>query len=149
MITPCTVSDLPALAAMLHGLHAAQLHVLPQPTGGAVDDLGKSLHLAMIRGTRILAYRTEDVPRGILLWHVADRPSAPRAPRQAVLDHIYVAPGWRRRGIKRRLVRRFEAELAAAGCVGWLTATEVAARQDSMAGPLAAPTWNTGISSRA
>ncbi|TNF21622.1 MAG: hypothetical protein EP318_06625 [Rhodobacteraceae bacterium] len=75
--------DLPAIAA-LHpeDRHRAEL---------IAQDLG--------RGARLIAYRTEGVLRGYLLW-VAGAEGRP------VVTRLYVAPGWRRRGIAARLRRR-------------------------------------------
>ncbi|WP_323768182.1 GNAT family N-acetyltransferase [Marinovum sp.] len=51
------------------------------------------------QGAGLIAYRTEGVLRGYLLY----TRGAGGAP---VIERLYVAPGWRRRGIEDRLTRR-------------------------------------------
>ena len=53
----------------------------------------------LARGAGLLGYRTEGVLRGYLLWSRG----AGGAPE---IERLYVAPGWRRRGIEERLRRR-------------------------------------------
>lgn len=59
------------------------------------------LHRHLCDGARVIPYRTEGVLRGYLLW-------APRPAGADVLE-VFVAPGWRRRGIAGRLHRRLAA----------------------------------------
>lgn len=61
-------------------------------------DCAEALHDLLSDGGRVLFYRTEGVLRGYLVW----RPG----PQGAEVQTLYVAPGWRRRGISRRLLRR-------------------------------------------
>ncbi|MGY3437999.1 MULTISPECIES: hypothetical protein [unclassified Marinovum] len=75
--------DLPAIAA----LHP--------------EDRSRSDAIAhrLAQGAELLSYRTEGVLRGYLLWSRGTE-GAP------VIERLYVAPGWRRRGIDARLRRR-------------------------------------------
>ncbi|WP_353472758.1 GNAT family N-acetyltransferase [Salipiger sp. H15] len=111
MFTPCDSTDIPALAGMLRGLG---------PTGeaGLRDDLAA----AMDAGAQLRAYRVGGVPRGYLVW----RWQGGEGPRRAVLEHIWVEPSWRRRGVARRLIAGFEAEIAGQGAQGWITRVEAA-----------------------
>ena len=62
--------------------------------------LGRRLRTrGLRRGAGLLGYRTEGVLRGYLLWSrgAGDAPE---------IERLYVAPGWRRRGIEERLRRR-------------------------------------------
>lgn len=125
MISPATPDDIPDLAQMLRGLNALHARHLPERfhDTGSDDQLRGFFRDRMGQGAQILVYRTEGVARGYLLWLGQERAETmlERAGAQAVLDHIYVAPGWRRRGIGGRLIRRFEAEARAAGHAMWLT----------------------------
>lgn len=125
MIDTLTDADLPALATMLRGLNRHHIRNVPgryHDTASNTDLCG-FLQAALEGGARILLYRTEGVPRGYLMWRLRDQPAdaVQIARRQGVLEHIHVAAGWRRRGIARRLIRRFEAEIAKVGCTGWVT----------------------------
>lgn len=125
MITPATPQDIPDLAHMLRGLLA--LHVRHCPDrfhGNGTDaDLHGFFEHRLHEGAQILIYRTETVARGYLLWLAQETPETvlERAQRLAILDHIYVAPGWRRRGIGGRLIRRFEQDAREGGHAQWLT----------------------------
>lgn len=72
------------------------------------DDRHRAEVIAMqlSRGARLIAYRTEGVLRGYLLWTA----SAEGAP---VIERLYVAPGWRGRGMEDRLRRRLALHCAA------------------------------------
>ncbi|APZ53842.1 GNAT family N-acetyltransferase [Salipiger abyssi] len=126
MIDHFTETDLSDVAVLLRGLNALHAARLPQRFHEAADAaaLGSFLQERMGQGARALVYRAGGVARGYLLWHPRDVPASAvdHARRVAVLEHIAVAPSWRRRGIARRLVARFEAEAAGAGCEAWLTA---------------------------
>ncbi|WP_417525963.1 hypothetical protein [Marinovum sp.] len=74
--------DLPDIAALHHGAPAR------------IDRIAHLLH----NGAGLVTYRTEGVLRGYLLW----QPGA----GGIVETSLYVAPGWRRRGIEARLRRR-------------------------------------------
>ncbi|MDA7430077.1 GNAT family N-acetyltransferase [Primorskyibacter aestuariivivens] len=129
MITAAIPDDIPDLAQMLRGLNALHTRHLPErfhDTGSEVE-LRSFFRDRMGQGAQILIYRTETVARGYLMWMAEERAETmlERAGAQAVLDHIYVAPGWRRRGIGGRLIRRFEAEARAAGHAMWLTRVPV------------------------
>lgn len=108
MIHLATDRDLPALAALLDGFdtgHAAHFRADAGP--GASPG----------QGARILVYRTEGVPRACLTW----RPAEPdHSGKTARLDHIFVQPIWRRRGLGTRLILHFEQEIARVGCSGWI-----------------------------
>lgn len=125
MITPATPDDIPDLAQMLRGLNALHARHLPERFHDTARDAGLRgiFRDHMGQGAQVLIYRTEGVARGYLMWMAEERPGTTleHAQRHAVLDHIYVAPGWRRRGIGGRLIRRFEAEARAAGHARWLT----------------------------
>ncbi|MGP6087914.1 GNAT family N-acetyltransferase [Antarctobacter jejuensis] len=125
MIDTATDHDLPALASMLYALNAQHAAQLPARfhTDGQSPDLTAFLAQAMEEGARVLLYRTEGVPRGYLMWQLIERPETPleRPGRIALLDHIYVEPIWRRRGLGQRLIARFEREIAEAGCDSWIT----------------------------
>lgn len=129
MIDHFTQTDLRDVAALLRGLNALHAAKLPQRFHETADEaaLGAFLSEQLGQGARALVYRTEGVARGYLLWRMREVPASAveRARRLAVLDHIAVAPSWRRRGIGRRLVARFEAEAAEAGCAAWVTAVHV------------------------
>lgn len=125
MIDSFLDTDLPHVASLLRGLNA--LHVQQAPhlfhDDADAETLEAFLATLMEQGGRILVYRAEGVPRGYLLWKLRDIPASAveRGRRVAVLDHIAVAPSWRRRGIARRLVERFEAGIRSEGCEGWVT----------------------------
>lgn len=74
--------DLPDIAALHHGAPAR------------IDRIARLLR----NGADIVTYRTEGVLRGYLVWQTG----------AGGLDEValYVAPGWRRRGIEARLRRR-------------------------------------------
>ncbi|MCA0995463.1 ESCO1/2 family N-acetyltransferase [Alloyangia pacifica] len=118
-ITACTEADIPALAGLMRGVQAPRL-----PCGGrGVPEV--VLASALSEGARLLAYRAEAVPRGVLMWRWRKESSTERAEaRRAQLDHIWVEPSWRRRGVARRLIAAFEAEIAAQGASGWLAQGE-------------------------
>lgn len=129
MIDTATDSDIPALADMLYALNAHHATDLPTRfhTDGPVSALHAFFAKQMGQGARVLLYRTEGVPRGYLLWQVVEHPgSALENPRrQALLDHIYVEPIWRRRGLAGRLIARFERDITQAGCTGWYSRVHV------------------------
>ena len=125
MIQPATPRDLPALARMLRDLNA--LHAAHVPARfhdeGPEAALRAFFEEAQGQGARVLVYRTEGLARGYLMWRPQPEgvPALERSRRMAVLDHLYVEPIWRRRGLAGRLLRRFEAEIAAEGFDGWLS----------------------------
>lgn len=125
MIDTATDHDMPALADMLYALNAHHAADLPDRfhTDGSSPALQAFFAQQLGQGARVLLYRTEGVPRGYLMWQILDRAGTalehPR--RQALLDHIYVQPIWRHRGLARRLIARFEQDSAALGCTGWVT----------------------------
>lgn len=125
MIDTATDRDLPALASMLYALNAH--HAAQRParfhTEGRATDIAVFLADAMAEGAHVLLYKTEGVPRGYLMWRLIDRPASPLeyAGRAGLLDHIYVEPIWRRRGVGQRLIARFEREISEAGCDNWIT----------------------------
>ncbi|MCR9275571.1 MULTISPECIES: GNAT family N-acetyltransferase [Mameliella] len=125
MIDTATDRDIPALAEMLFSLNAHHADDVPERfhTEGPQEDLQGFLAERMAEGARALVYRTEGVARAYLLWQVIDQPATAleKARKMAVLDHIYVAPIWRHRGLARRLIARFEAESSALGCTSWMT----------------------------
>ena len=145
MITPCTTSEIPALAALLRGLQSHHAAHLPQRFHDRATeaDLRDVLHDALSEGAELLAYRVEGVPRGYLMWRWRERPaSALEHPaRLAQLDHIWTDPSWRRRGIARRLIAAFEARAARSGATGWIVALHSfnAASRGLMAGAAAQP----------
>ncbi|MBS0125107.1 GNAT family N-acetyltransferase [Thetidibacter halocola] len=124
MITEATQTDIPALADMLRDLNACHLPHAPHRLHGDGDPaaLEGFFNEAMERGARVLVYRTEGVARGYLMWLVQDRPgdAVTRPLRRALLDHVWVEPVWRRRGLAARLIARFEQDSRAAGCTGWI-----------------------------
>lgn len=125
MIDTFTDSDLPALATMLRGLNTHHMRQVPERFHDAASDadLCTFLQDALAGGSQILLYRTEGVPRGYLMWRLREQSAdaVHIARRQGMLEHIHVAAGWRRRGIARRLIRRFETEIRDIGCTGWIT----------------------------
>ncbi|EIE52863.1 N-acetyltransferase [Citreicella sp. 357] len=126
MIDNLLPDDLPQVAPLLRGLnalHAAQVPHRFHPDAGDAA-LGAFLERELASGARGLVYRTEGVVRGYLLWRCRTVPctAVEHARTIAVLDHIAVAPSWRRRGIGRRLAERFETQARAAGCDGWIVA---------------------------
>ncbi len=125
MIDTASDRDIPALAEMLFALNAHHATDLPGRfhTEGPQGDLQGFFADKMAEGARALVYRTEGVARAYLLWQVIDQPATAleHARKLALLDHIYVAPIWRHRGLARRLIARFEAESAALGCTSWVT----------------------------
>jgi len=125
MIVIARDSDLEPLTPMLRALN--DLHAAQVPgwyhSDGLDAEITSVLAEALAEGAQILMYLTERTPRGYLLWK-PNRPSLPalQTPRRlAVLEHIYVEPIWRRRGLGHRLVQRFEAEIAREGYDGWRT----------------------------
>lgn len=124
MITPCHPTDAPALAEMLHDLHALHVHYRPDRfhAGASAAERAAFFTDRMAAGAQVLAYRTSGVPRGYLMWEIQDLPATalehPR--RQALLDHIFVEPAWRRRGLATRMLRAFRDQVAAAGLSGWV-----------------------------
>ncbi|MBV7394020.1 GNAT family N-acetyltransferase [Mameliella sediminis] len=125
MIDTASHSDIPALAELLFALNAHHATDLPGRfhKDGALPELESFLSDRLTGGARALIYRTEGVARAYLLWQILERPaSALEHPaRMALLDHIYVAPIWRHRGLARRLIARFENDIREEGCEGWLT----------------------------
>ena len=117
-------TDLPQVASLLRGLNALHVQRVPHRFHAEADDaaLAGMLTQDLEAGAEALVYRAEGVVRGYLLWRLREVPeSAVERPRcLAVLDHIAVAPSWRRRGIARRLVAGFEAEITARGCESWV-----------------------------
>ena len=124
MIDDLQPDDLPQLVPLLRALNALHAAQVPGRFHGDASDGALAQHLAdlLASGARGLVYRTEGVARGYLLWRRRDLPgdAVACARSVAVLDHIAVAPSWRRRGIARRLALRFEARARAAGCDGWI-----------------------------
>ncbi len=122
-ITACTEADIPALAGLMRGVQATRL-----PCGGrGIPEV--VFASALSEGARLLAYRAEAVPRGVLMWRwrkesSTEGPKERSAALRAQLDHIWVEPSWRRRGVARRLIAAFEAEIAAQGACGWLAQGE-------------------------
>ncbi|EEX13714.1 GCN5-related N-acetyltransferase [Citreicella sp. SE45] len=125
MIDTFLDTDLPHVASLLRGLNALHVQRVPHRFHDDADPETLEAFLAtlMEQGGRILVYRAEGVPRGYLLWKLRDIPASAveRGRRVAVLEHIAVAPSWRRRGIARRLVERFETGIRSEGCEGWVT----------------------------
>ncbi|MBN8185589.1 GNAT family N-acetyltransferase [Salipiger thiooxidans] len=125
MIDSFLDTDLPHVASLLRGLNALHVQRVPHRFHDDADaeTLEAFVATLMEQGARILVYRAEGVPRGYLLWKLRDIPASAveRERRVAVLEHIAVAPSWRRRGIARRLVERFETGIRSEGCEGWLT----------------------------
>lgn len=125
MIDTATEADIPALAAMLRQLNAVHVAGNPQRfhDHGTAEARQAFFADALASGARVLVYRVEGGPRGYLMWR--QRPpgcaALERPRRLAVLDHIFVAPICRRRGMGSRLIRRFEADIRAEGCEGWVT----------------------------
>lgn len=117
-------TDLPQVASLLRGLNALHVQRVPHRFHAEADDAALAGMLAqdLEAGAEALVYRAEGVVRGYLLWRLREVPeSTVERPRcLAVLDHIAVAPSWRRRGIARRLVAGFEAEITARGCESWV-----------------------------
>ncbi|MEQ5870046.1 GNAT family N-acetyltransferase [Sagittula sp. NFXS13] len=116
MITTAETSDLPDLVSLMRALNAYHAdHAPDRFHDRACDaDLLGLLQSAQADGARFLIYRTEGVARGYLKWLPvpAAAPVMEHPRRQALLDHIYVEPIWRRRGLASRLIARFEAEIA-------------------------------------
>lgn len=116
MITQATDDDLPDLVPLLRALHALHVTHVPDRFHDQASDaaLLEVLRGARAAGARFLVYRTEGVARGYLKWQPmpAGVAALEHPTRQAVLDHIYVEPIWRRRGLASRLIARFEAEIA-------------------------------------
>jgi len=123
MIFAQTIDDIPGLVAMLRGLNLCHVSHGPHPVHNYATEaeLADFLATAMADGAQVLAYRAGGVPRGYLMWRLCD--VAPgvvdRQRRFGFLDHIYVEPSWRRKGIAGRLIARFESEIAAQACTGW------------------------------
>ncbi len=124
MIDHLLQSDLPQVASLLRGMNALHVQRVPQRFHAEADDAALVGMLAqeLDSGAEALVYRAEGVVRGYLLWRrrKVSRSAVERPRSRAVLDHIAVAPSWRRRGIARRLVAGFEAEIAARGCDVWV-----------------------------
>ena len=103
MIDTFLDTDLPHVASLLRGLNALHVQRVPHRFHDDADPETLEAFLAtlMEQGGRILVYRAEGVPRGYLLWKLRDIPASAveRGRRVAVLEHIAVAPSWRRRGI--------------------------------------------------
>ncbi len=125
MIRDCVDTDLPKLVSLLRSLNMLHVQHLPHRFHDEARDpeLLSFFQARQAKGARILAYFTEGLPRGYLMWEVEhrDMTCVTLARHQAVLDHIYVEPGWRRRGIGRRLITRFEAECAQVPCKEWIS----------------------------
>ncbi len=125
MFTPCDSTDIPALAVMLRGLHGQHVAHVPHRfhDGASEAELQAFFATAMAEGAQLRAYRVGGVPRGYLMWRWRCSPAtALRHPqRRAELEHIWVEPSWRRRGVARRLIAGFEAEIAGQGAEGWTT----------------------------
>lgn len=126
MIDTATEADIPALAAMLRQLNA--VHVAGNPLRfhdyGTTGERQAFFAEALASGARVLVYRVEGGPRGYLMWRLR-RPGCAaleRPRRMALLEHVFVEPICRRRGMGSRLIRRFEADIGAEGCAGWVTA---------------------------
>lgn len=81
-----------------------------------------SAHLAP--NSQLLVYRLEGVPRGCLSWQVVTQPSCQtcHSDRLALLKHIFVVPNFRRHGMGRRLITRFEDEITQDRCIAWRAA---------------------------
>lgn len=65
----------------------------------------------------VLVYRLQAVPRGFLAWRSDDTRGRVR------LVHVFVEPNFRRHGMARRMIARFEAEIARSGATGWFART--------------------------
>lgn len=124
MIDTATDADVPALADMLRGLNALHAAHVPHRFHAAADTAALQAHLRaqMGQGARGLVYRLQGVPRGYLMWRwrPAGDPAPERPGRIAVMEHIYVEPNFRRHGMARRLIARFEGEIARSGATGWV-----------------------------
>lgn len=125
MFTPCDSQDIPALATMLRGLNALHAAHVPHRFHGdaGAPELESFFAEAMASGAQLRAYRLQGVPRGYLMWRWrhAERTALEHPQRRAMLEHIWVEPSWRRRGVARRLISGFEAEIAGQGASGWTT----------------------------
>ena len=123
MISHATDADLPDLVSHLRALNAFHAEAVPERFHDNGDDaaLLAVLQAQHARGGRFLLYRTEGVLRGYLKWQAVPKgePALERAQRLALLDHIYVEPIWRRRGLASRLIAAFEAASTAEGFTGW------------------------------
>lgn len=108
MIETARPGDLAALADLL-------------PAQGAPYPCRHALAEAMHAGARVLLYRTEGVPRGVLIWQppVPSAGAPDRAPVLALLLHVQVQPIWRRRGLATRLIARAEQDMRAGCLLGW------------------------------
>ncbi|MCA0942481.1 GNAT family N-acetyltransferase [Salipiger pacificus] len=126
MFTPCDSTDIPALAVMLRGLHGHHVAHVPHRFHDRASEaeLQAFLAEAMAEGACLCAYRVGQVPRGYLMWRwrLSEVTALKHPQRHALLEHIWVEPSWRRRGVARRLIAGFEAEIAGQGAEGWTTA---------------------------
>ncbi|WP_417725400.1 GNAT family N-acetyltransferase [Salipiger sp.] len=129
MIDTCTSRDLPQLAPLLRGLNALHAAHVPTRFHAEAGDEALRAHLGaeLERGARVLGYRAGGVLRGYLLWRMRDVPASALEHRRSlgVLEHVFVAPTWRRRGIARRLVARFETMARAEGAREWVVTWHV------------------------
>ncbi|MFW2587811.1 N-acetyltransferase family protein [Sagittula sp. SSi028] len=122
MITTLTPEDLNQIVPLLRDLNALHAMHLPDRfhNDGSDAALLELLRAEHAQGARFIMYETEGVARGYLKWR--PMPEGPQAlcrpQRRALLDHIYVDPIWRRRGLASRLITRFETEIAAE-FAGW------------------------------
>jgi GNAT superfamily N-acetyltransferase len=125
MIDTLTLDDIPALAQMLRGLNRLHAHHLPQSyhDNGTDDALETFFHQQFEQGARLIGYRLEGLPRGYLMWQLQDKPADElmHARRRALLDHIYVDPILRKRGVGKRMIAAFEQAIALEGCRSWVS----------------------------
>lgn len=125
MIDTLTLDDIPALVQMLRGLNRLHVHHLPRAyhDKGTDEALEAFFHEQFEQGARLIGYRLEGLPRAYLMWQVQDKPAdaLTQARRRALLDHIYVDPILRKRGVGKRMISAFEQAMAQEGCESWVS----------------------------
>ncbi|MCT4610106.1 MAG: GNAT family N-acetyltransferase [Pelagimonas sp.] len=125
MIDTLTPDDIPALAQMLRGLNRLHMFHLPHlyHDNGADEALEAFFTTQFEQGARVIGYRLEGIPRGYLMWQLQERPADGLmfARKRGLLDHIFVDPILRKRGVGRRLIAAFEEQIQQEGCGSWVS----------------------------
>lgn len=101
-IRPAVVSDVPAVAAVVHDAYVKYVARIGKPPGPMLDD-----YAARVAAGQVWVCVEDAAVAGILVLEAA--------PDHVLLDNIAVAPAWQGRGVGRLLLDFADAEARRAG----------------------------------